>query len=556
MVAATTHKSHCNNASTRVHASAQVPGLCIRSGANQINYKKRLNLMLLILLLGLSPDFQYFRKDSAWIIQKTLKICTNQLPKMAQLIEVCSSVIDAIHASIDILGSVGMDSRIAQAMNVKFMGLRRRLIAVHDYLLEYANRVKAEKYSISESTREDLKTLLECVLSKVTMFKKILEKTIPSDMDKLEYRYIKDILRLRVEKGLDFILSEITEDTRLIVSHYALKVKLAHESQILNPKPIIQEKGQIKSLFLDQDTPIFVSGNSEEANIESSSSRLCLRDLRVTDHRAYKGLSERESRLLSLRDAYCWILATTSTTIFCQASDRQIKNAVAVLRELIYLLVTKQPSEINVISHGCSHVLARYETKWKKALHDSNAWNAISTILKEIMTDPSLQEVYLVVDALDECTWGRADILELSSQVPSNYPGINWIVSSRVNQQLLRSSTKDSTYPNEDSCGTQTAATSVEDGPSAFEATLKIENCDKESLYSQRTDLYSADQHISGIARILQQYLQLEPGDSSTPDFIQVVLEQCLKAFAIQLGHEVKSQESLRAMVFIRHYRK
>jgi hypothetical protein len=79
---------------------------------------------------------------------------------------------------------------------------------------------------------------------------------------------------------------------------------------------------------------------------------------------------------------------------------------------------------------------------------------------------------------------------------------------------------------------------------------------DRESVYSERTDLSSADHFISKIARILLQQLKSERADVSALDQIQVGLEQWLRAFAIQLGHEVKSQEALYAMVFIRRYRR
>jgi hypothetical protein len=109
---------------------------------------------------------------------------------------------------------------------------------------------------------------------------------------------------------------------------------------------------------------------------------------------------------------------------FCQATDLRINNATSVLRGLIYLLVKNRPSLLH-------HVRARYDYAGKTLFEDINAWNALSTIFRDILNDPTLQMTYLVIDALDECTNGLRFLLDLIVQESSVNPQIKWIVSSR-----------------------------------------------------------------------------------------------------------------------------
>ena len=91
---------------------------------------------------------------------------------------------------------------------------------------------------------------------------------------------------------------------------------------------------------------------------------------------------------------------------FCQATDTRINSATSVLRGLIYLLIEKYPSLLY-------HVRVRYDRTGKALFEDVNAWNALLTIFRDILNDPTLQMTYLVIDALDECTNGLHSLLDL-----------------------------------------------------------------------------------------------------------------------------------------------
>lgn len=109
---------------------------------------------------------------------------------------------------------------------------------------------------------------------------------------------------------------------------------------------------------------------------------------------------------------------------FCQATDSRINSATAVLRGLLFLLIDQQPSLV-------SHVRKRSDKADKSLFEDSNAWFALSDIFKEVAQDPSLEKVFLVVDALDECLIGLPELLKLIVETSSTRPNVKWLISSR-----------------------------------------------------------------------------------------------------------------------------
>lgn len=116
--------------------------------------------------------------------------------------------------------------------------------------------------------------------------------------------------------------------------------------------------------------------------------------------------------------------ATAICFFFCQATDVRINHATAVLRGLIFMLVNQQHSLV-------SHVRRQYDKTGRQVFEDVNAWEALSEILTSILEDPQLWTTYLIIDALDECTTGLDQLLDLVAQKSSAYPHVKWIVSSR-----------------------------------------------------------------------------------------------------------------------------
>ncbi|ORY10967.1 HET-D protein [Clohesyomyces aquaticus] len=108
---------------------------------------------------------------------------------------------------------------------------------------------------------------------------------------------------------------------------------------------------------------------------------------------------------------------------FCQATDSRINNATAVVRGLLYLLISQQP-------HLVSHI-QKYDHAGKALFEDANAWVVLSEIFAHILQDLSLNSTYLAVDALDECVTDLPKVLDFIVLMSSISSRVKWIVSSR-----------------------------------------------------------------------------------------------------------------------------
>jgi NACHT domain len=119
--------------------------------------------------------------------------------------------------------------------------------------------------------------------------------------------------------------------------------------------------------------------------------------------------------------------STCSSTLlsyfFCQATDRSLNSATAVLRGLIYRLLIQRPSLM-------SHVRDKYDKAGKSLFEDSNAYFSLSQTLTNILHDSSVPGIYLIVDALDECESGLSQLLDLIRRTAST-SRVKWLVSSR-----------------------------------------------------------------------------------------------------------------------------
>nr|CEG04908.1 unnamed protein product [Fusarium clavum] len=201
----------------------------------------------------------------------------------------------------------------------------------------------------------------------------------------------------------------------------------------------------------------------QERRNQDAKDEQCLKDLHLTDPRDDKKRIEHTKGGL-LKDAYLWILdhadfqqfrddpqsrllwirgdpgkgktmllcgiidelwkesANRLSYFFCQAAVPQLSNATAVLRGLIYLLIIQQPTLI-------SHVRERYNVAGAKLFEGINVWASLTSILADMLRDPTLENVVLVVDALDECETNRLELLDFITKSSSTHA--KWIVSSR-----------------------------------------------------------------------------------------------------------------------------
>ncbi|KAF5563629.1 heterokaryon incompatibility protein het-E-1 [Fusarium phyllophilum] len=105
----------------------------------------------------------------------------------------------------------------------------------------------------------------------------------------------------------------------------------------------------------------------------------------------------------------------TMSFFFCQATNSGLNNYTAILKGLIYLLVLQHPTAV-------SHLDDK---------EDKDHWNykvSLEGTFRKILDDSGLEEVCLLVDALDECVEDRPLLLALISSTSSR---AKWIATSR-----------------------------------------------------------------------------------------------------------------------------
>ncbi|KAL2859901.1 WD40-repeat-containing domain protein [Aspergillus lucknowensis] len=197
----------------------------------------------------------------------------------------------------------------------------------------------------------------------------------------------------------------------------------------------------------------------------------CMRDLRCTDPRDDKRRIENSKDML-LRECYEWILGHPAFELwrddseprmlwikgdpgkgktmmmvglveelsaldegqelsyfFCQSTDERLNRASSILRGLIYLLVAQR-------TEFACHVLKRYSISGSGLFETSNVLYALWGVLLDILQDQRLNRIYLLVDALDECSFELPQLLELLMRSFRNMKNVKWIVTSRYHYDI------------------------------------------------------------------------------------------------------------------------
>ncbi|KAJ1328039.1 dynein assembly factor with WDR repeat domains 1 [Microdochium nivale] len=108
---------------------------------------------------------------------------------------------------------------------------------------------------------------------------------------------------------------------------------------------------------------------------------------------------------------------------FCQANDKRLNTATAVVRGLIFMLLCQDPSLVPYLKN-------MHDTAGRALFEDANAWQALCEIFTNILKDPKLQGVCLVIDALDECVADQQQLLRFIVET-SRSTYARWLISSR-----------------------------------------------------------------------------------------------------------------------------
>ncbi|EQB50683.1 hypothetical protein CGLO_09865 [Colletotrichum gloeosporioides Cg-14] len=109
----------------------------------------------------------------------------------------------------------------------------------------------------------------------------------------------------------------------------------------------------------------------------------------------------------------------------CQATDKRLNSAEAVLRGLIYLLLDQERSFIAGVRQRYAHVS-------RQLFDDVNAWDALSKLLLSLLDSLAPKRVYLIIDGLDECEENLSQLVEFVAHLSSSSSfHVKLVVSSR-----------------------------------------------------------------------------------------------------------------------------
>lgn len=121
----------------------------------------------------------------------------------------------------------------------------------------------------------------------------------------------------------------------------------------------------------------------------------------------------------------------------CQGTNKTLNNITAVLRGLIYSLVSQCPSLL-------SHLQEEYKTARQKLFMGQNVYYSLINVLQAMLNDPNLIDGYIIIDALDECALrkdnvpGLQNLLAFIIRNTSTSSKIKWIVSSRNEPVIVK----------------------------------------------------------------------------------------------------------------------
>jgi hypothetical protein len=88
------------------------------------------------------------------------------------------------------------------------------------------------------------------------------------------------------------------------------------------------------------------------------------------------------------------------------------------------MLVDTQPSLF-------SYIRKRFKDTGEPRFGDAEAWAALCNMFLDILHDSSLERIYVIVDALDECVQDQDKLLKFILKQTKGLPRVKWIIFSR-----------------------------------------------------------------------------------------------------------------------------
>jgi NACHT domain len=115
---------------------------------------------------------------------------------------------------------------------------------------------------------------------------------------------------------------------------------------------------------------------------------------------------------------------------FCQGTIDGLNDAISVLRGLIYVLVQERRDLLY-------HVTKIYNNEGSNLFEGSYGLCALWKLLLDIIRDPLVPQVYLMIDALDECSAYQVELLRLLTEGDgASCSKVKWLITSRNEPQI------------------------------------------------------------------------------------------------------------------------
>ncbi|RVD86158.1 uncharacterized protein DFL_004448 [Arthrobotrys flagrans] len=116
---------------------------------------------------------------------------------------------------------------------------------------------------------------------------------------------------------------------------------------------------------------------------------------------------------------------------FCQATDGRLNNAVSVLKGLISQLISN-PRYPGLVRYVKSEIALRGNDYFT----GPNTLSALRRVFSKIFADPQYDFFCFMVDALDECSEGLNELLEVICSTSTNSQKVRWLTTSRNRPEI------------------------------------------------------------------------------------------------------------------------
>ena len=264
------------------------------------------------------------------------------------------------------------------------------------------------------------------------------EDALQKDSDQYNNQHAKSSLGRLVElaKGMETMLGDVRQALR---DYIVLQKEMHMDDEdteclrdlfVVDPQIDMKKIEKIKGGLLD-DAYKWILDTEEYAAFTNWSNESALPPCRLLWIKGHAGTGKTMLLIGIIRELSDQpaVLAPNVSHFFCQGTDKTLNTATAALRSLVWLLLVQQP-------HLISHLRSKHKYSGRSLFTDGNAFYSLYEAFQSMLKDPQLSPVYLIVDALDECDQGLADLVQLISTSLTLSDKVKWLVSSRPEVEL------------------------------------------------------------------------------------------------------------------------